>query len=148
MPTIIPHYNLIDNLSSPDAFTRKRLRSLSADKITVNTKQPFTSSARITLHFFLSNANLGAIARPATTCDSASVFFAAALAAYKITAPNKQTEPSIVGVTVSWVGAERSIFILWGDDESFQNMMLTVTEAQHTGGEKVDVEVRCIVQDQ
>ncbi|MCJ1437250.1 hypothetical protein MMC27_006636 [Xylographa pallens] len=148
VPTIKPDSNLVDNLSSSDALTRKRLRSPTAETITLNTKQPFTSSARITLHFFLSDTNLGAIARPASACDSESAFFAAALAAYKITASNKQLEPSIVGVTVSWVGAERSIFILWGDGESFHNMMLTVTEAQHTGGEKVDVEVRCIVQKQ
>ncbi|MCJ1381982.1 hypothetical protein MMC17_005094 [Xylographa soralifera] len=130
VPTQISSNNLVDNLSSSAPFTRKRLRSRSADTIILNTKRPVSLSARIKFHFFLFEPNLGTIARPASTCDSADAFFDAALAAWKITASDEQLKPNITGVTVSWDGAKRPIFILWEDDENFKNMMLTITKAK------------------
>ena len=147
VPTVSSDTNLVDNLSSSGAFARQRLRSPTADTITVTTAQPLASSAHITFYFFLSMSDLGAIARRASTCDSADAFFAAALTAYRITAANQRVGPGILGVTVSWDGAKRSIFVLWGDSEAFQTMMNAIPGAKPTGEGGLEVEVRCIVQE-
>ncbi|MCJ1393476.1 hypothetical protein MMC18_006351 [Xylographa bjoerkii] len=139
--------NLVDNLSNSVTPTQKRLRSPTPESIILNSKPSLTLGARIKFHFFLSDSKLGAIARAASMCNSANAFFDAARAAWKVAASDKRQESDIVGVTVSWEGAKRSIFILWGDDESFQNMMVTVSEAERIGSREVDVEVRCIVQE-
>ena len=146
-PALSPNINFVDDFSSSGSCTRKRLRSPSADTMTLVPRKPLTSNDHIIFHFFLSDPNLGAIPWPASNCNTSSDHFEAACAASIITASSIPLEPRIVGVTVSWDGANRPIFILWGDTEGFQNMMLTVTEAKHAEDGKLDVEIRCIVRE-
>lgn len=109
---------------------------------------PVSSASETGFHFFVSDSSLGAIRKEASACDTAELFFEAALASFKITCQQGE-EPVVAAVKVSWRRATWPMVVRWKDAEGFKVMMSTIrgtaTAGAGTSG-GAEVEVSCILQ--
>jgi hypothetical protein len=121
-----------------------------ADSVTVTTLASSSSTSlkvasKITFHFFLSDADLGAIPQDFVHCNTYTSFFNQALAAWKILGGEDRntvmTAVSVVLASVDW-----PIVIPWRNKDGFEMMIGIVTKAAMEKGEHLDVKVKCMRQ--
>lgn len=100
------------------------------------------TAPKINLHFFLADANHGAIVKNFNSCKTMTSFFKEALTAYNTLG---DTLPNMVAVKVVIDDISRPMIVLWKDKEGFANMLDAISEAAegHTG--VLNVEVTCLM---
>ncbi|KAI9879193.1 MAG: hypothetical protein M1830_009268 [Pleopsidium flavum] len=95
-----------------------------------------------TLHFFLSETDLGAVPKSLHKCMTLNAFFGEALAAWRDLEPQSST-PGLISVKFDWKSIP--MVIRWDDHNGFQNMLEVIAAApcwQSPRGH-CDVEIRC-----
>jgi len=95
-----------------------------------------------TLHFFLSDTDLGAIPKTLHKCMTLTTFFGEALAAWRDLESESST-PGLISVKFDWKSIP--MVIRWHDPEGFQKMLEAIAAAPCWQGSKdqCDVEIRC-----
>ena len=99
--------------------------------------------SKVVFHFFLSNADLGAIPKDLTHCNTLDLFFDEAFAAWNILGDGGiNTRMSAVSVTT--LTSEWPIVIPWKNKDSFERMLEIVNNLTMGKTEPVHAKVKCI----
>lgn len=98
-----------------------------------------------TLHFFLSDTDVGAIPKSLHNCMTLTTFFGEALAAWRDLESESST-PGLISVKFDWKLIP--MVIRWHDPEGIQKMLEAIAAAPCWQGSKdqCDVEIRCAKQ--
>ena len=148
--TVAPSIPLLDPAGLRDLAPTLSTESAAAATLATTPASSSTTStsvaSRITFHFFLSNALLGAIPKEFAHCNTVTSFFDEALAAWGIMG-GQERNAVMAAVSVVLVGVTWPMVIPWRNKDGFETMLEIVTKAAVEKREALDVEVRCLRQD-
>lgn len=128
---------------APTSSTETPADTVSDTRPASSSSIPLKIASKITFHFFLSDADLGAIPQDFVHCNNFTSFFNQALEAWEILGGEDRntimTAVSVVLVSVDW-----PIVIPWRNKDGFEMMMGIVTKAAMGNQEHLDVKVKCM----
>ena len=137
-PSLYSHVNTVPLYHAP-----KTLHPTAGLSVFSITSSNFGSSIRF--HFFLRNTELGAILKDLADCNTTTSFFDEALEAWNF---QGRDEAVLRGVSVNSEAMKWPMVIHWENEDEFQSMLRTVTEATAEMKKQLDIKVTCIKQDE